>query len=177
VVEVARVDVEAELRKLLAKFDTLCSIVRATWYEWRQAALEFAREGVKPLDLVLRAWEIVGHDTAKSYFPALDVSKPSFLEDIAKLIVMSSQSMGEDAKVVKGEKPNEVYVRWDSCPWPEFARRYGAPMEEDLAGCDKWFQTVIDDINALFNTKVRLVTLKAIPKGDGICLRRLYVEG
>lgn len=173
----ARVDVEAELRKLLAKFDTLCSIVRATWYEWRQAALEFAREGVKPLDLVLRAWEIVGHDTAKSYFPALDVSKPSFLEDIAKLIVMSSQSMGEDAKVVKGEKPNEVYVRWDSCPWPEFARRYGAPMEEDLAGCDKWFQTVIDDINALFNTKVRLVTLKAIPKGDGICLRRLYVEG
>jgi hypothetical protein len=177
VVEVARVDVEAELRKLLAKFDTLCSIVRATWYEWRQAALEFAREGVKPLDLVLRAWEIVGHDTAKSYFPALDVSKPSFLEDIAKLIVMSSQSMGEDAKVVKGEKPNEVYVRWDSCPWPEFARRYGAPMEEDLAGCDKWFQTVIDDINALFNTKVRLVTLKAIPKGDGICLRRLYMEG
>jgi len=174
---VARVDVEAELRKLLAKFDTLCSIVRATWYEWRQAALEFAREGVKPLDLVLRAWEIVGHDTAKSYFPALDVSKPSFLEDIAKLIVMSSQSMGEDAKVVKGEKPNEVYVRWDSCPWPEFARRYGAPMEEDLAGCDKWFQTVIDDINALFNTKVRLVTLKAIPKGDGICLRRLYMEG
>jgi hypothetical protein len=177
VVEVARVDVEAELRKLLARFEALCSIVRATWYEWRQAALEFAREGVKPLDLVLRAWEIVGHDTAKSYFPALDVSKPSFLEDIAKLIVMSSQSMGEDAKVVKGEKPNEVYVRWDSCPWPEFARRYGAPMEEDLAGCDKWFQTVIDDINALFNTKVRLVTLKAIPKGDGICLRRLYMEG
>jgi len=174
---VARVDVEAELRKLLARFEALCSIVRATWYEWRQAALEFAREGVKPLDLVLRAWEIVGHDTAKSYFPALDVSKPSFLEDIAKLIVMSSQSMGEDAKVVKGEKPNEVYVRWDSCPWPEFARRYGAPMEEDLAGCDKWFQTVIDDINALFNTKVRLVTLKAIPKGDGICLRRLYMEG
>lgn len=173
----ARVDVEAELRKLLARFEALCSIVRATWYEWRQAALEFAREGVKPLDLVLRAWEIVGHDTAKSYFPALDVSKPSFLEDIAKLIVMSSQSMGEDAKVVKGEKPNEVYVRWDSCPWPEFARRYGAPMEEDLAGCDKWFQTVIDDINALFNTKVRLVTLKAIPKGDGICLRRLYMEG
>ncbi len=172
----ARVDMEAEFRKLLARFEMLCSIVRATWYEWRQAAMEFAREGVKPLDLVLRAWEIVGHDTAKSYFLALDKSKPTFLEDIAKLIVMSSQAMGEDAKVVKGEKPNEVYVRWDSCPWPEFARRYGAPMEEDLLGCDKWFQTVIEDINALFNTKVRLETIKAIPKGDGMCLRRLWIE-
>lgn len=171
------VDHEAEIRKLLSKFDTLCSIVRATWYEWRQTALEFARPGVKPLDLVLKAWEIVGHDTAKSYFPVLNKTSPTFLEDIAKLIVASSLAMGEDAKVVKSDKPNEVYVRWDVCPWPEFARRYGAPMEEDVLGCDKWFITVIEDINALFNTKVRLETLKAIPRGDGMCLRRLWIEG
>jgi len=171
------IDAEAELRKLLSKFDTLCSIVRATWYEWREAALAYARPDVKPLDLVLKAWEIVGHDTAKAYFPLLNRASPTFLEDVAKLIVMSSTSMGEDAKVVKSDKPNEVYVQWDHCPWPEFARRYKAPMEEDVLGCDKWFTTVIDDINALFNTKIRLKTLKAIPRGDGICLRRLWIEG
>jgi hypothetical protein len=49
-------------------------------------------------------------------------------------------------------------------------------MEEDVLGCDKWFQTVIEDINQLFNTKVKLETQKAIPRGDGCCLRRLTIE-
>jgi len=49
-------------------------------------------------------------------------------------------------------------------------------MEEDVLGCDKWFQTVIEDINALFNTNVKLETLKAIPRGDGICLRRISIK-
>lgn len=169
------VDSEREIRKLLAKFEGLGNITRATWYEWREAAMACA-PGLKPLDLVLKAWEVVGHDTAKAYFTALDVSKPTFLEDIAKCIVGSSTIMGEDAKLVKGAHEGEIYVQWDRCPWPEFARRYKAPMEEDVLGCDKWFQTVIEDINELFNTEVRLETLKAIPRGDGICLRRLSME-
>ena len=84
--------------------------------------------------------------------------------------------MGENAKVVKSETENEVFVQWDRCPWPEFARRYDAPMEEDVLGCDKWFQTVIADINQLFNTKVKLETTKAIPRGDGCCVRRITME-
>ena len=170
------VDCESEIRVLLRKFEMLGNIERATWYEWRQAALEFAREGTKPLDIALRAWEIVGHDTAKSYFGMLDKTKDSYVEDIAKCIETSSIMMGEDAKVVKSENTEECFVRWDRCPWPEFARRYGAPMEEDVLGCDKWFQTVIADINEVFNTRVRLETLKAIPRGDCQCLRRLWVE-
>jgi hypothetical protein len=171
-----KVDTEKELRNLHKKFSMLGNIERATWYEWRQAALEFAKEGTNPLDVVLRAWEIVGHDTAKSYFGALDKTKDSYLEDIAKCIVTSSIMMGEDAHLVKSDKENEVFVRWDRCPWPEFARRYGAPMEEDVLGCDMWFQTVIKDINEVFNTRVRLETLKAIPRGEGQCLRRLWIE-
>ncbi len=170
------VDTEREIKKLMTKFEALQNINRATWYEWRQAAIECARPEFKPLDLVLKAWEIVGHDTAKAYFGMLDVSKPTFLEDIGKCIVMSSTMMGENAKIVKSEKPNEVFIQWDRCPWPEFARRYKVPMEEDVLGCDKWFQTVIEDINQLFNTKVTLVTEKAIPRGDGVCVRRLTME-
>ena len=170
------VDSEKEIRKLATKFEALGNITRATWYEWRQAAIETARPEFTPLDLVLKAWEVVGHDTAKAYFNALDVSKESFLEDIGKCIVQSSTMMGEDAKILEGEKKDEVYVQWDRCPWPEFARRYGAPMEEDVLGCDMWFKTVIADINALFNTNVTLETLKAIPRGDRICLRRLAFE-
>jgi hypothetical protein len=170
------VNPEKEIRTLMKKFEALQNINRATWYEWRQAAIECAQPKFKPLDLVLNAWEIVGHDTAKAYFGMLDVSKPTFLEDIAKCIVMSSTMMGETAKVIKGENENEFFVQWDRCPWPEFARRYNAPMEEDVLGCDKWFQTVIEDINQLFNTKVKLETQKAIPRGDGCCLRRLTIE-
>jgi hypothetical protein len=170
------VDPEKEIRKLMTKYEALQNINRATWYEWRAAAIECARPEFQPIDLVLKAWEVVGHDTAKAYFGMLDVSKSSFLEDIAKCIVQSSIMMGENAKIIKSEKPNEVFVQWDRCPWPEFARRYDAPMEEDVQGCDKWFQTVIKDINQLFNTKVKLETQKAIPRGDGVCIRRLSME-
>jgi hypothetical protein len=167
---------ENELRKLLGKFEALGNITRAMWYEWRLAAVEYARTGVNPMEIVLKAWEIVGHDTAKAYFGMLDKSRSTFVEDIGKCIVFSSTVMGEDAVIEKGQDSTEVYVRWDQCPWPEFARRYKVSMEEDVAGCDKWFQTVISDINELFNTNVKLETLKAIPRGDGVCLRRLWLE-
>jgi hypothetical protein len=169
------VDPEKELRTLLNKFDALGNITRATWYEWRQAAIETARPEFTPLDLVLKAWEVVGHDTSKAYYHMLDKSKPTYLEDIAKCIVMSSTMMGEDAELIKSDKEDEVFVQWNACPWPEFARRYGAPMEEDVLGCDMWFKTVIADLNELFNTKVKLETTKAIPRGDGICLRRISI--
>lgn len=170
------VDSEKEIRNLINKFEALGNITRATWFEWREAAIETARPEFKPLDLVLKAWEVVGHDTAKAYFTMLDRSKDSYVKDIAQCIVSSSTMMGEDAKLVPGENKDEIYVQWDRCPWPEFARRYGAPMEEDVLGCDKWFTTVIEDINELFNTNVKLETLKAIPRGDRICLRRISMK-
>jgi hypothetical protein len=170
------VDSEKEIRKLMTKFEALGNITRATWFEWREAAIATARPEFTPIDLVLKAWEVVGHDTAKAYFNVLDVSKDTYIKDIAQAIVNSSTMMGEDAKLVPGENEDDIYVQWDRFPWPEFARRYGAPMEEDVAGCDMWFQTVIKDINELFNTNVKLETLKAIPRGERVCLRRISIE-
>ena len=166
-------DCEKELKKMISKFDALGNITRALFYEWREAAIKNAKEGVTPMDLVLSAWEVVGHDTAKAYYGMLDVSKPDFLKRIARAIVMSSTMMGESARIENGKDESEFFVIWDRCPWHEFARRYDAPMEEDVKGCDMWFQTVIADINELFNTKVRLETTEAIPYGDGQCVRRL----
>jgi hypothetical protein len=171
------VDSEKEIRKLMTKFEALGNITRATWFEWREAAIATARPEFTPMDLVLKAWEVVGHDTAKAYFPTLDVSSDTYIKDIAQAIVNSSTMMGEDAKLVPGENENEIYVQWDRCPWPEFARRYGAPMEEDVQGCDMWFKTVVADINELFNTDVKLETLKAIPRGERVCLRRISWGG
>jgi hypothetical protein len=170
-----KVDSENELRKLLGKFDALGNITRATWYEFRQAALDLNPK-LKAMDLVLHAWEVVGHDTSKAYVSALDLSKPSFLEDIGRLIVQSSTMMGESARLRKGKDASEVFVEWDRCPWPEFARKYGASMEEDVLGCDMWFQTVIKDINEIFGTDVKLETTSAIPRGDKTCTRRLSMS-
>lgn len=169
-------DCEKELKTLLSKFDALGNITRALFYEWREAAIKNAKEGVTPTDLVLDAWEVVGHDTAKAYYGMLDVSKPDFVKRIARAIVMSSTMMGESATMEKGKDDDEWFVVWDRCPWPEFARRYDAPMEEDVLGCDKWFQTVIEDINQVFGSKVGLETQAAIPRGDGKCVRRLWME-
>lgn len=167
---------EKELKSLLGRFDALGNITRALFYEWRQAAIKNAKEGVTPLQLVLDAWEVVGHDTAAAYFTRLDVSRPDFLKRLARSIVGSSLVMGESARLEKGKDEDEYLIIWDRCPWPEFARRYDVPMEEDVQGCDKWFQTVVEDVNKLFNTKVRLETLEAIPRGDGRCVRRIWIE-
>lgn len=169
---------EKELKKMLSKFEALGNICRALFYEWREAAIKNAKDGVTPEQLVLDAWEVVGHDTAKAYFPGMDVSKGKahFLKQVARAIVNSSTMMGETARMEKGKDENELLVIWDRCPWPDFARRYDVDMEEDVKGCDMWFITVINDLNELFNTKVKLETLEAIPRGDGKCVRRLTIE-
>jgi hypothetical protein len=47
-------------------------------------------------------------------------------------------------------------------------------MKEDLAGCDRYLQTFLEEVNSFLDTNLKIETQKAIPNGDGICLRRLY---
>ena len=47
------IDPEKEIKTLMKKYEALQNINRASWYEWRQAAIECARPEFKPLDLVL----------------------------------------------------------------------------------------------------------------------------
>jgi hypothetical protein len=40
--------------------------------------------------------------------------------------------------------------------------------------CDRILQNILPDVNAFFNVNYKIETLKAIPRGQGVCLRRLY---
>jgi hypothetical protein len=100
----------------------------------------------------------------------------AFMVNLARALAGTGIANGAVVKVEKSENPNEVFIKWEKCPWPTFARRYGASMEEDLQGCDKFLQTIVDEVNRFSNTNFKLETLKAIPRGEGECLRRLYKE-
>ncbi|KXA89308.1 hypothetical protein AKJ61_03180 [candidate division MSBL1 archaeon SCGC-AAA259B11] len=154
--------------------NALMGIEHMAHFEWREAALEVCPD-VDPQELVEKYWEIVGRDTADSYVTRLDKTDPTFVRDVANSIAFSSVAMGEDAKVIKGRSEMEYYVRWDRCPWYEYGRRYDA-VEEDLPGCDKWCEVVIERINKYFGTDLKFETIKAHPLGDDCCLRRIWSE-
>jgi len=160
------------LRRML---DMMMGIDHASHFEWREAALACARPELKPMDIALKYWEIVGHDTAKAYFYALNASSPTFEKDVARAITVSALAMGEDTKFIEGRTPKEAWVRWDRCPWREWHRRYNA-VEECRPGCDKWMEAIINDLNIFFGKNLRWATLRALPEGDDCCLRRIWTE-
>ncbi len=155
------------------KFNMLSQIQRASHFEWLRAAKELCPD-VSELDLVLKFWEIVGHDTAKNYLKHLDPEK-SLPEQIAKNFGFSSQAMGEDAEFVEGKDEKEAFAQHVGCPWFEWHQRLDK-MDQDQAGCDKWLETFVDDINKELGTELKWETVKSIPNGDAVCLRRFWVE-
>jgi hypothetical protein len=155
------------------KFSILCQITRASHFAWRQAVVE-ACPDVDPVAVVYKMWKITGHETGKAYLRKIDPEKP-LPKQIADSIAWSSDTMGEDAKVVDGSNDKEVFVKHDECPWHDWHKRLGL-LEEDRPGCDIWFQTLVDEINQELGTKVKVETQKALPDGDDSCLRRIWVE-
>ena len=172
------VDLEREITRLHGALGRAQGVVKSTFYEWRQTALELVGANANPLDIVLKFWEIAGKDVAKNFLPALNMRKgeDAFMMNLSRALAGTGIANGAVVKVEKGEGLGEVFIRWERCPWPTFAKRYGASMEEDLLGCDKFLQTIVDEVNLFFNTNLKLETQKAIPRGNGMCLRRLYRE-
>jgi len=172
------VDSEREINRLHGALGFAQSVIKSTHYEWCQTALELVGPGANPLDIALKFWEIAGRDVAKNFLPALNMLKgeEAFMLNLARALAGTGIANGAVVKVEKGESPDEVFIKWERCPWPTFAKRYGASMAEDLLGCDKFLQTIVDEVNHFFNTNFKLETQKAIPRGNGMCLRRLYKE-
>jgi hypothetical protein len=83
--------------------------------------------------------------------------------------------MGEDAKFIRGENDNEAFVQHEGCPWFTWHERLDL-LDEDQPGCDKWFETTIEDINKALGTEVKFETMKSLPDGSDMCLRRIWVE-
>jgi hypothetical protein len=168
-------DAEQEITKLWAKCQQAQDDIRRFFYAGREAAVQLNPEK-DPSEVALKLYEIRGKDLAKSYFPRVNVSRPSFVEDIAKLFVNTWRNQGAVVKVEKSENPNEVFIVWERCPWPTAAKNYGAPMAEDVAGCDLILQTALADVALFANKNLKIETTKAIPRGEGKCVRRVWLD-
>ena len=172
------VDAEREITRLYSALAFAQGITKSTHYEWRQTALEIAGPDVNPVDITLKFCEIAGKDVSKNFFPALSLLKgeEAFMMSLAGALAGTGIANGAVVKVEKSQSLGEVFIKWERDPWPIFAKRYGASMEEDILGADKFLQTIVSEVNHFFNTNFKLETLKAIQRGDGTTLRRLYKD-
>ncbi len=172
------VDSEKEINRLHGALGGAQNAIKSTHYEWRQAAVELAGPDADVLDIVLNFWEIAGKDVASNFLPGLrkDKGDEALLMNLARMLAATGTANGAVVVVEKGESPGEVFVKWERCPWPTAAKRYGASMQEDLLGCDKFLQTIVAEANRFLGTNFKLETQTAIPKGQGVCTRRLYKE-
>lgn len=169
-------DAEKEISRLLGSLHSAQSEIGRTYFRWRQAALAIAGPNANPLDVSLKAAEIIGKELGKQSLPRLNWLKgeEAWLRSLAGGIAMQWILQGAVVKVEKGEKPTEMFIKWERCPWPTYAKEYGVKMEEDVLCCDRILQSILPDVNTFFNVNYKIETLKAIPRGQGVCLRRLF---
>lgn len=169
---------EKEISRLWRNLHSAQDEIGKTYYRWRQAALEIAGPDVKPLDVGLKAAEIMGIEIGKGLLPRLNWLKGEevWLINLAKGIAGNWINQGAVVSLEKGENPLEAIIKWERCPWPTFAKEYGVDMEEDVLCCDRILQTILQDTNTFFNVSYKIETIKAIPRGEGVCLRRLFKE-
>jgi len=170
------VDPEKEISGLWRALQGSQESTRRTFYQMRQALLEVAGPDADPLDLSVRAWGIIGKDMGKAYLPRMNLLKgiEGLMMNVARAYQVLWTTNGAVVKIEKGQKPNELFITWERCPWPTSAKEHGASMKEDLQGCDTYLQAFLEEVNAFLGINLKIETLKAIPSGDGVCLRRLY---
>jgi hypothetical protein len=149
-----------------------------TFYRWRRVALDLAGPDADALDVSLKAAEVFGKDIGKSFLPRLNWLKgeEGFLFNLGRSFAGLWNTDGGVATVEKGEKPGEVFVKCTRDPWPTYAKEYGVPMEEVALYRERLFQSILTDVSVFFNIKLNVEMLKAIPRGQGMWLMRLYKD-
>jgi len=169
-------DAEKEVAKLWRALHSAQAEIGKAHYRWRKAAVEAAGPDQDPLELSLKAAEITGQEIGKSILPRLNWLKgeQAWLQSLGRAIAANWSQHGALVKVDQGDNGSELLITWTRCPWPTFAKDYGVKMDEDLQCCDRILQSLLVDVNLFFNVDYKIETLKAIPKGQGACVRRLY---
>lgn len=170
------VDAEKEISRLWRTLHAAQNTSIRTFYQWRKTALELLGPDANTTEVALKGWGVMGSDLGKSFLPRLSFSKgeEAFIKQVARLYAGAWQNYGAVVKVDDGSMPYEVFIKWERCPWPTFAKEFGVPMNEDVEGCDLCLQAILDLVNAFMGTNLKIETHKAIPRGEGVCLRRLY---
>jgi hypothetical protein len=155
------------------KFKILCGIARAQHFAWREACRQLCPEK-DTTEFVNKMWEVSAKDTGKAYLKMLN-KEDSLPKQIAESIVKSSITMGEDAKLIKGDSDNEYFVKHEACPWYDWHKMLDL-LPEDRPGCDTWYFKTIDYMNEALGTNVKIETTMSLPDGNDCCMRRIWVE-
>ena len=172
------VNAEKEISKLWRALHGAQGEICKTFYRWREVAIEFAGPDVKPMDVGLKAAEMMGKDIGKGLLPRLNYLKgeEGFMMGLGRSLAGIWVTEGGIAFAEKGENPSEVFVKCTRCPWPTAAKEFGVPMEEVALTRERLFQTILEDASVFFNINLKIEMLKAIPRGEGEYLLRLYKE-
>ena len=170
------VDAEKEITRLWRALHSAQNEIGKTYYRWRQVALEFAGAGAKPLDVALRAAEVFGKDIGKSFLPRVNWLKgeEGFLLQVARLLAGLWITEGGLATVEKGENPGEMLIKCTRDPWPTWAKEFGVPMEEVALCRERMYQSILEDVGVFMNCPLKIEMQKAIPRGQGETVMRLY---
>ncbi len=167
---------EKEVTKLWRALHGAQAEVGKTFYRWRKAALEIAGPDADPTEVGLKAAEVIGGEIGRALIPRLNWLKGEdvWLQNLGKAIAANWTNHGATVSLKKGQQDHELLIEWSRCPWPTWAKDHGVKMEEDVVCCDRILQTLLEDVNLFFNVDYRIETLKAIPRGQGACVRRIY---
>lgn len=172
------VNAEKEITTLWRNLHAAQNEICSTYYRWREVALELAGPEARPLDIALKAAEMMGVDIGKSLLPRLNWLKgeDAFMLNLGRQLAGIWANDGAITRVEQGEGPSEILIKCSRDPWPTAAKRYGVPMEEVALTREKLFQTILVDVSVFFNIPLKIEMLKAIPKGEGEWVFRLYKD-
>lgn len=170
------VNAEKEITSLWRNLKNAQGEICRTYYRWRQAALDMAGPNANPQDVAMKAVDVIGKDIGKGFLPRLNWLKgeEAFLMNLGRAMAGVWAAEGALTTVEKGEKDGEVIIKCTRDPWPTVAKQYGVPMEEVALTRERLFQTMLEDVSIFFNIKLGIEMLKAIPRGEGMYLFRLY---
>ena len=170
------VNAEKEISKLWRTMHAAQNEICKTYYRWREVAIEVAGADQKPLDISLKAAEAMGKDIGKALLPRLNWLKgeEAFLLNLGRALAGIWITACGLATAENGENEGEVLIRWTRCPWPTAAKEFGVPMEEVALTRERLFQSILEDVSVFFNIPLGIEMLKAIPRGEGEYLLRLY---
>ncbi|MFO8088488.1 MAG: hypothetical protein R6U13_01510 [Desulfatiglandaceae bacterium] len=169
------VNAEKEISKLWRNLHAAQGEIIRMYYRMREVALAVAPSGTDPMEVGLKAAEMLGKDMGKNLIPRLNWLKgeEGFLMQLGGALAGLWNTEGGIAGVEQGEKPGEVFIRCTRCPWPGTAKDFEVSMEEVALSRERMFQAMLEDISVFFNIPLKLEMLKAIPRGHGSYLMRL----
>ena len=136
----------------------------------------FAGADTKPIDVALRAAEVFGKDIGKSILPRMNWLKgeEGFMMILGKSLAGLWNADGGRATAEKGENAGEVFIKCSRDPWPSWAKQFGVPMEEVALCRERMYQAVLEDVSVFMNIPLKIELQKAIPRGQGETVLRLY---